>query len=122
MNEEVLELTLKYPGLVDNLNQAYRVELLVLYYKLNPLDTFSKRYVQAADVYNMAHRLKVSSVIKAIEIILDVRNDNANMLVQYAKHRGLITKGFKTNHNKGYLQKNYVSKSDGMKPEHHNPL
>lgn len=111
MNEEVLELTLKYPGLADNLNQAYRVELLVLYYKLNPLDTFSKRYVQAADVYNMAYRLKVSSVIKAIEMIMGVRNDNANMLVQYAKHKGLTSNKFKTNHNKGYLQKNYVPKS-----------
>ena len=115
MNEEVLELTLKYPGLLDQFNQPYRLELLVLYYKLNPIDTLAKKYVQAADIYNMAHKFKVSSVIRAIQMILDVKRDNANMLVQYAKQKSLITKGFKTNHNKGYLQKNYVPKSDGIK-------
>jgi hypothetical protein len=114
MNEEVMQLALKYPDLLDKFSEKYRGELFVLYYKLNPIEIKGPKYVQVAHVYNTAHMFKVSSVSRAIQAILDIKRDNANMLIGYAKAKNLIAESIKTNHGKGYLQKNYVPKSEGM--------
>lgn len=112
MNEEVLNLVLKYPQLLDNFSQKYRRELFVLYYKRNPLEGVPG-YVRVADAYNKAKTFKVSSVSLAIQEIFGLKRDNANMQINYAKNKGLIEKKVKTTHSRGYRQKNYVPKSQG---------
>lgn len=115
MNEEVLSLVLKYPELLDKFSQKYRVELFALYYKLNPPKFNGPKYAQVADIYNTAYKFKVSSVSRAVQTILNIKRDNANMLIGYAKAKNLITESVKTNHGKGYMQRNYVPKSQGIK-------
>jgi hypothetical protein len=115
MNEEVLKLVLKYPELIDQFSQKYRADLLALYWQLNPSNEDKPRYAQVADIYNMAYQFKVSSISKVIQEALGLKRDNANMMIGYAKAKGLITKGLKTNHSKGYGQKNYVPKSEGIR-------
>jgi hypothetical protein len=114
VNEEVLAVVLKYPELLDKFSQRYRVELFALYYKLNPPAFQGPKYAQVANIYNMASMFKVSSVSRAVQTILDIKRDNANMLIGYAKAKNLITESVKTNHGKGYLQRNYVPKSEGI--------
>ena len=115
MNEEVLQLVLKYPELINQFSQKYRADLFALYWKLNPSNEDKPKYAQVADIYNMAYKFKVSSISRAIQQALDIKRDNANMMIGYAKAKGLITQGLKTNHGKGYNQKNYVPKSEGIK-------
>ena len=110
MNEEVLQLVLKYPELIDKLTVAYRKELLVLYFKLYPVERKAS-YQRVADVYNKASQFKVTNICKAIQEIFGLKEDNASMQIMYAKKKGLIIKSVKTNHAKGYRQKNYVPKS-----------
>jgi hypothetical protein len=115
MNEEVLKLVMKHPDLLDKFTEKYRGELFVLYLSQNPIDKTKPKYAQVADIYNQAYKFKVSSVSRAIQQALDLKRDNANMLIGYAKAKNLITESVKTNHAKGYLQKNYVPKSEGIK-------
>lgn len=114
MNEEILNLVLKHPELIDKFTVAYRKELFVLYHKLNPV-TEGASYERVATVYNKAKYFKVSAIRQAIQEIFGFKEDNASMQIMYAKKKGLITKSVKTNHAKGYLQKNYVPKSEGIK-------
>lgn len=114
MNEEVLDLVLKYPNLVDRFDPQYRKELFILYYKRNPLEDVAS-YIRIADAYNKSKLFKVSSVSQAIQEIFGLRKDNANMQITYAKKKGLIEEGVKTTHGRGYRQKNYVPKSEGIK-------
>lgn len=113
MNEEMLNLVLKHPELIDKLTVAYRKELLVLYFRLYPVERKAS-YERVADVYNKASQFKVTNICKAIQEIFGMKQDNASMQIMYAKKKGLITKSVKTNHAKGYLQKNYVPKSEGI--------
>lgn len=112
MNEEVLDLVLKYPQLLDQFDHNYRKELFVLYYKRNPISDVAS-YIRVADAYNKAKLFKVSSISLAIQEIFGLRRDNANMQINYAKSKGLIEQGVKTTHGRGYRQKNYVPKSQG---------
>lgn len=113
MNEELLSLVLKYPELIDKLTPSYRKELFVLYCKQNPMEGVAS-YIKVADAYNKSKMFKVASVSIAIQEILGLKQDNTNMQISYAKKKGLIQKPVKTNHGKGYLQRNYVPKSEGI--------
>lgn len=115
MDAEVLDLVLKYPALLDKFTEKYRGELFVLYFQKHPVDQRLPKYVQVSEIYNQAYKFKVSSISRAIQSILNLKRDNANMLIGYAKAKNLIDKSVKTNHSKGYLQKNYVPKSGGTK-------
>lgn len=114
MNEEVLQVVLRHPALLNQFSERYRGELFALYYKLNPPVAKGKKYEQVAEIYNQASAFGVTSVSRAVQSILGVKRDNANMLIGYAKAKNLITESVKTNHRKGYLQKNYVPKHEGM--------
>lgn len=113
VNNEILDLVLKYPELIDQFSPGYRKELFILYYKNNPIENVPQ-YMKVADAYNKAAMFKVSSVSKAIQEIFGLRQDNANMNISYAKKKGLIEQSVKTTHGKGYLQKNY----QGIKSDH----
>ena len=113
MNEEVLDLVTRYPDLLNKLSDNYRSEILMLDYQRSLPD--GPRYAQVAYIYNRAYTDKLSNVSKVIQAVLGLKEDNAHMMVQYAKRKGLITVSFKTNHDKGYRQKNYVPKSEGIK-------
>lgn len=106
MNEEVITLVLKYPELLDRLDVKFRKELMVQYCKNNPLDS-DKSYLRVADAYNKAKLFKVTAVSQAIQEIFDIKKDNANMQISYAKRRGAIAEGIKTTHGRGYMQANY---------------
>jgi hypothetical protein len=109
MNEEVLELVLKYPQLLDNFDQQYRKELVVTYYRKNP--TLAKSsYEKVAEVYNKAMAFKVGFVRQTVQEVLGLKASNASMQIGYAKRKGLIPHSIKTNHSRGYRQKNYVAK------------
>lgn len=106
VNNEILELVLKYPELIDELSPGYRKELFVLYYRNNPIENVPQ-YMKIADAYNKAGLFKVSAISQAIQEIFDLKKDNANMHITYAKRKGLIPKSVKTTHGRGYRQKNY---------------
>lgn len=114
MNEEMLNLILRYPELIDELSPSYRKELFVLYHKLNPV-TEGASYERVAKVYNTAKDFKVSAIRQAIQEIFGLKKDNASMQITYAKNKGLIAQSLKTTNGKGYRQKNYVPKSEGIK-------
>mgnify|MGYP000724980200 CR=1 FL=1 len=115
MNEELMNIALRYPELLDKFNERYRAELFALYIEKNPVDKTKKKYAQAADIYNQAYKFKVTSISRVVQQSLGVSKGNANMLINYAKGKNLISKPIKTTHGKGYLQKNYVPKSEGIK-------
>jgi hypothetical protein len=111
MNEDVLELVLKHPELIDKFDASYRKDLMVLYCKQNMLDS-DKSYLRVADAYNKAKMFKVAAVSQAIQEIFGLNKDNANMQISYAKKRGAIVESVKSNHSRGYMQANYKKKNN----------
>jgi hypothetical protein len=106
MNEDVLELVLKYPELLDKFDAKYRKDLMVLYCK-NTMVESDKSYLRVAYAYNQAKRFRVAAVSQAIQEIFGMNKDNANMQITYAKKRGAIKESVKSNHGRGYMQANY---------------
>lgn len=110
MYEELLPLALKYEELLFQLPLKTRVNLMIEYFKKNPVDSRLPKYVQVAEIYSKAGEFKVTSVLKVIEAVMGMKKDNASMQVTYAKKKGVIEEWVKTTHSKGYLQKNYIPK------------
>jgi hypothetical protein len=104
--KDLLNLVLKYPELLDQLNVKLRKDLMVFYCKENILDS-DKSYLRVADAYNKAKLFKVAAVGQAIQEIFDMSKHNANMQINYAKRAGAITEGVKSTHGRGYMQANY---------------
>lgn len=114
MNEEVLDLVMKYPELMEKFGHDYRLELFILHCKKNPPSTYQFKYAQVAEIYNRSKAFKISSISKATQEILNIGEHNATLLAEYAKQKGLLPRT-RTTHSKGYLQKNYIPKSEGIK-------
>lgn len=110
MYKELLPLALKYQELLFQLPLKTRVGLMIEYFRQNPVDSRLPKYIQVAEIYDKAPDFKVTSILKVIEAVMDMKRDNASMQVTYAKNKGFITKRIKTTQGKGYLQKNYVPK------------
>lgn len=109
MNEELLDLVLKYPELMDSLSPSCRKDLFIIYCRREQME-YVPSYVRVADAYNKAKMFKLTSVSKGIQEALGLKKDNTNMQIGYAKDKGLIERSLKTNHGKGYMQKNYKPK------------
>jgi len=114
MNEEILELLQKYPELIEKFEHDYRLELFILHCKNNPPNIYQFKYAQVAEIYKRSEAFKIASISKATQEILNIKKDNATLLAEYAKQKGLLPRR-KTTHSKGYLQKNYIPKSEGIK-------
>ena len=111
MHKEVLELIEKHPDLIYNLTKDYRKVLLVEHFKQNPVEEYMYGYRKAALIYNKAAEWGIAEVRKMIQEICGLKEDNAGLQIQYAKNKGLIDRSVKTNHRKGFNQKNYVGHS-----------